>query len=192
MIEQLQFDAMLLRARAPELVLRPGMLLAARVAERQGRHGVIVLAGVPLLAELPDEVKAGDTLRLTVQEAGAERVVMRLTPEGAPPAVEPPRIPLPDGRHAQVVVDERPADGADDAASAAIALTYESPALGPIGLRLELVPGGVRARVEAAAGRAHELADDGAERLRGALEAATGRAAEVRVDQRHDPVDVYA
>ncbi len=46
-------DALLLRTQFPALTLRPGASLVARVAARAEGHGVIVLAGLPLTAQLP-------------------------------------------------------------------------------------------------------------------------------------------
>ncbi len=71
MIDPIAVDALLLRTQLPELTLRPGASLVARVAARAEQHGVLVLAGVPLTAQLPDEVAAGDTLRLRVTEVTA-------------------------------------------------------------------------------------------------------------------------
>src|SRR4051794_17103615 len=68
----LQVDAAFFRRQMPDLILREGSTLAARVAERHGRHGLITLAGTPLLAELPDGVKTGDTLRLLVADTRGE------------------------------------------------------------------------------------------------------------------------
>src|SRR5690242_1450260 len=76
-------DPALLRVEVPDLVLRPGMMLAARVAERSGQRGILMLAGHPLSAQLPDQVKAGDKLRLQVMEANSDRVVMKLVEESA-------------------------------------------------------------------------------------------------------------
>lgn len=179
----------------PDLVLRPGMTLAARVAERSGRHGILLLAGRPLVADLPDEISPGDKLQLVVQQARADKVVLKLVPEQplSPPAESTLTLAQPDGSQARVTVDE---DGSgqkrDGSEHAAVALTYETPALGAVNLRLELVPGGVIAHAQLAAGRPFELADDAAEVLRGRLEAITGRSAEVRVSARHDPFDAYA
>jgi hypothetical protein len=93
-VAPVSLDALALRARLPELVLRPGLSVVARVAARgEGARGVLVLAGVPLAARLPDTVQAGDTLRLRVAEVGDERVVLRIeSPEAAPtaPAAPPP------------------------------------------------------------------------------------------------------
>jgi len=41
----LSIDAALLRAQLPQLVLRTGQAIAARVVERHGRYGIITIAG---------------------------------------------------------------------------------------------------------------------------------------------------
>jgi hypothetical protein len=79
----LAVDLVLLRSTAPDLPLVVGRVLAARVVERRGQHGVINLAGAYLTAELPGELRAGDKLRLVVQQASGERVVLALA--DAPP-----------------------------------------------------------------------------------------------------------
>jgi hypothetical protein len=191
----LQVEAAFFRRQMPDLILREGSQLSARVAEKQGRHGVITLAGVPLVAELPDGVQTGDTLRLLVAETRGEKVVMRLMqeqPAGAPP---PPTVNItqPDGSQARLTVDEDGGgEGGRERETAAIALTYETPRLGALGLRLEIAPGIVRARVEARAGEAYELADDESDALRRQLAARTGRAAEVTVVPRRESFDAYA
>src|SRR5262245_29520822 len=126
-------DPALLRVEMPDLVLRPGMMLAARVAERSGQRGILMLAGHPLSAQLPDQVKAGDKLRLQVMEASSDRVVMKLVEESAQqpdPTVVP--VPLPDGRLAQLMVDEREGEGRRERGAATVAITYRSPALGAV------------------------------------------------------------
>jgi len=87
----LAVDLVLLRSTAPDLPLVVGRVLAARVVERHGRHGVINLAGAYLTAELPEEVQVGDRLRLVVQETRGDRAVLALDrrrrrPRGGPPA----------------------------------------------------------------------------------------------------------
>jgi hypothetical protein len=180
----------------PDLILREGSQLAARVAEKQGRHGLIVLAGVPLVAELPDGVKTGDTLRLLVAETRGEKVVMRLMQEQPAGAPAPPTVTIaqPDGSHARLTVDEdgREEGGGRERETAAIALTYETPRLGPVGLRLEIAPGIVRVRAEVRAGDVYDRADDASDALRRQLAARTGRAAEVTVVPRIDHVDIRA
>ena len=188
-----QLSPLLLRAQAPDLALRPGMTLAARVLETQGKMGIISLAGVPLSAELPGGLSAGDRLRLTVSEANAERIVLRMTdqaPPAPPPAVQ---IPLPGGRHAAVHVEEREArPGEDDEDRHSVAITYESPALGAIEFHLALSEGGVVASVRARYGEPFELAEEHAASLREAVAGATGRPASVSVLPRRDPLDLYA
>jgi hypothetical protein len=193
-MDPLRVEVALLRAQLPDLVLRQGMQLTARVLERLERHGVVVLAGVPITAELPDEVQAGDVLRLTVAETGGERVVLRIADPPAPPPVPPGLpLPLPGGATAHVAVDEREAPGgaADDERNE-IRLTYASPALGRLELHLALVGEGVRIAVRARAGAPFALAEAEAAVLRDAVAAVTGRPAEVRISARHDPLDVYA
>src|SRR3954464_10993866 len=109
----LQLEAAMLRRMMPDLLLRPGMTLFARVAERKGRHGIIVLAGSPLVAELPDEVQVGDKLRLLGQDTRGERVAMKLIQEqpAAPPQTPGVGLPLPDGTQARLTVEERVDDG---------------------------------------------------------------------------------
>src|SRR5256885_17195756 len=108
----LQLEAALLRRQRPDLLLRPGMTLFARVAEREGRHGIIVLAGSPLVAELPDEGQGGDKLRLLVQDTQGDRVAMKLIQE--PPAAAPPTpgvgVPLPDRAAAGTAVAQAEED----------------------------------------------------------------------------------
>jgi|SRR5436190_7563490 len=191
----LQLEAALLRRQLPDLLLRPGMTLFARVAEREGRHGIIVLAGSPLVAELPDEVQAGDTLRLLVQDTRGDRVAMKLIQEQPAAAPQTPVIalPLPDGTQARIhVEDEADERAGDDPEHASISIGYESPALGQVGFVLSLAPGAVVVRAELAAGEPFDLASDAADELRSRLSAATGRAAEVTVVPRRQPLDLYA
>ncbi len=71
----------------PALLLRPGATVLARVAARPpGELATLVLAGVPLRAEVPEEVAEGQTLRLTVTDVTSERVHMRLDPLPPTPA----------------------------------------------------------------------------------------------------------
>jgi hypothetical protein len=124
-------------------------------------------------------------------------VMMRLVqdqPSGPPP---PPTVTItqPDGSQARLTVDE---DGGEeggagrDRQEAAVALTYETPKLGPVNLRLEIAPGVVRVRAEVRAGTVYAMADDASDALRRQLTARTGRAAEVTVVPRHDHIDAYA
>ena len=189
----LQLEAALIRRQLPDLLLRPGMTLFARVAEREGRHGIIVLAGSPLVAELPDEVQVGDKLRLLVQDTQGDRVAMKLIQEQPAAAPQTPVVglPLPDGTEARLAVEERDADP-DDPEHASISISYQSPALGAVGLSLSLAPGAVSVRAELAAGAPFELASEAADSLQARLAEATGRAAQVTVVPRREPLDLYA
>lgn len=192
----LQLEAALLRRQMPDLLLRPGQTLFARVTERQGQHGIIVLAGSPLVAQLPDSVQAGDKLRLLVEDTRGERVTMKLVPDQPTTPVHTPTIglPMPDGTQARFTVEEREGEGrsSEDPEHASIALSYETPALGNVGLLLTLAPGGVTVQATLPAGRPADIAEGAAEELRARLSAATGRQAEVTVVPRREPLDLYA
>lgn len=182
-----------MRERLPDLVLRPGTMLAARVLERDGPRGVLMLAGVPLAAQLPEDVEVGARLRLEVTEVGAERLVLKVhdaQPAGPPPGAA--ALPLPDGRAAHVHVAERDAGDAAEGRPPSVVLAYDSPALGRLDLRLELPGGGVVATISAPAGEPAERARAAAGELRDELARATGLPATVRVSDRRDPLDVYA
>jgi hypothetical protein len=182
---------LLLQTQLPDITLRPGTSVVGRVASRGEGHGVLVIAGIPLTAQLPDEVgRAGDTLRLSVSDVTPERVTLHLEqviPPGAQPAPErasPPRVQVEDPpRSAHVGGEER----------STVALSFHSDALGRLDLRLDLVKGArVRATVEAPAGRSFTLAHRAAGRLHDGLRARTGLEADVRITPRREPLDVYA
>jgi hypothetical protein len=190
----LQLEAALLRRQMPDLLLRPGMTLYARVSERQGRHGIIILAGSPLVAQLPDSVGAGDKLRLLVEDTRGERVTMKLVQDqpAAPAHTPTVGLPLPDGSTAHVRVEERESSGEAGEEHASITLSYLSPALGEIGLALSITPGTVSVHAELAAGQPFDLGSEAAAELRDRLSAQTGRAAQVTVAPRRQPLDLYA
>jgi hypothetical protein len=199
-MDLLRVEAALLRAQLPELVLRPGMTLPARVMERHGQMGLLLLAGTPLSAQLPDELKAGDRLRLRVEDVG-EQVVLRTveTPGTQQQAAAPPPglgLPLPNGARAEVRVTEQASERRGDDEPVAIALDYDSPALGTIAMRLVQQPGGagLQVTVGASAGAAEERVRGAAEELRRALADATGLPATVRVIGRppKSRVNLYA
>ena len=85
--------AALLRAQLPEVPLRVGASMMARVASRGEGHAVIVIAGMPLKAQIPPEVPTGATLRLRVQEVTPERVMLQIVPQGGEGAAKPPAQP---------------------------------------------------------------------------------------------------
>ncbi|MEA2320217.1 MAG: hypothetical protein QOD81_67 [Solirubrobacteraceae bacterium] len=215
-MDVLRVEVALLRAALPDLILRPGMTLPARVLERAGQHGLLLLAGTPLSAELPDDVPAGARLRLRVEEVGHERVVLRAveTPaagtqqahapareepaaRAAQPAQMPPpdvALPLPGGRQAEVRVTERASEERQAGEPASVGLAYESPALGTLDMRIVHQPGaGMQVTVGAMAGMPEAEVRRAAEELRAALSAATGLPATVRVVARppEQKVDLY-
>jgi len=202
-MDVLRVQAALLRANMPDLVLRPGLMLSGKVLERAGRHGILLLAGTPLTAELPEELQAGARLRLRVEEVGADRVVLRAVDTPSPAAAQqapqapPPELglPLPGGRQAEVRVTERAREGRGDREPAAVALAYDSPALGTLDLRLVHQPGaGLQVTVGATAGAPEERVRAAADELRAALAEATGLPASVRIVARppEPSVDFYA
>jgi hypothetical protein len=189
MVDPIAVRVAQLREQLPGLMLRPGMTVVGRVLEQHAGRGMLSLAGAVLAAELPENVEEGDRLRLRVQETGPERVVLRLLAETPPPAIP---LPLP-GEPRLRVDDEAPDEsGGGRGSGESIALVYESPRLGALGLRLELRAGLVRAVVAARAGEPHELASAAAGALEEALAHVTGRQAQVRVEERREPLDVYA
>jgi len=179
----------LLRAQLPELVLRPGTAVVARVLSRGEAHGVLVIAGIPLRAQLPPDVGAkGETLRLNVSEVTPERVTLQLD-QAVPVATPPPPQP----HAARVTVEDPPRTvraGGEERAT--VALSFTTDGLGRLDLRLEAARTRVRAAVEAPAGRPFELAHTAADELHDALAARTGLEAEVRITPRREPLDVYA
>ncbi len=192
----LQLEAALLRRQMPDLLLKPGMTLFARVADRQGRHGIIVLAGSPLVAQLPDSVQAGDKLRLLVEDTRGERVTMKLVPDQPTTQAQTAAVglPMPDGTQARFTVEDKEGEGTSDESqeNASIVISYESPALGNVGMMLSIVPGGVSVQASLPAGRPAELAEEAADELRARLAEVTGRQAEVTVVPRREPLDLYA
>jgi hypothetical protein len=183
-------ELVLLRTSLPDVPLRAGTLLHARVLERQGGQGIIDLAGAILTAELPEGVEAGARLRVRVAETSAERLHLRMEPPPAPP---PPALPLPGGAVARVAVEERGAGrGADGTPAPFVTLVYESEALGRVELRLGLDSGALAAAVRVREGAVHERATAAAGELRDALRGATGLACELAVLSRRDPLDTYA
>jgi hypothetical protein len=182
---------LLLQTQLPDITLRPGTSVVARVLSRGEGHGVLVIAGIPLTAQLPPEIgRTGETLRLAVADVTPERVTLQLE-QVVPPPVQ---SAVPQETRARVQVEEQPHTvraGGEERSS--VALSFHSEALGRLDLRLELVTGSrVRAAVEAPAGRSFELADAASGRLHDGLHARTGLDAEVRITPRREPLDVYA
>ena len=181
-----------LRAQLPDVPLREGATLMARVAARSEQSAVIVIAGIPVTAELPREIEAGATLKLKVKEVSADRVWLQIDPQGptAPAVAQPAAAPQP---RPQVAVEEEPGRrrGADGELADIVSLAFNSPALGRLDLRLELRGDKLLTEITTPAGHPHSLATSNAERLRANLEA-VGLEATVKVRPRHTPLDLYA
>jgi hypothetical protein len=181
---------LLLQTQLPDITLRPGTSVVARVLSRGADHGVLVIAGIPLTAQLPTEIgKAGETLRLSVADVTPERVTLQLE-QVVPPAAQPPPTPT---QSARVRVEDEPRTvRVGDEERSSVALSFHSEALGRLDLRVEVSGTRVSTAVEAPAGRSFELADAAAGRLQVGLHARTGLEADVRVTPRREPLDVYA
>lgn len=199
---QIQVNAQLLRAAAPDLALMPGRSLAARVLERgYANVGMINLAGAIVTAELPEHVQVGDRLRLIVQEATNERLLLQiappresqsLAPSLQPPALAPAEAQLPGGRRLAVLERERGGSGDDGAREEeAVTLRVELPALGEVELRIAVDAASARVRVTLPP-EAVEQGTQRSQELRAALESRIGRPAEVTVVPRRQPLDIYA
>src|SRR4051794_24898733 len=97
-MDPIAVTAALLRAQLPDVPLREGATMMARVASRGETNAVIVIAGVPVTAQLPAEVPAGATLKLKVQEVTGGGGALKIQPqpgEKAPPAQTPKPAPPP-------------------------------------------------------------------------------------------------
>ncbi len=184
-------DLVLLRGLLADTALRPGTVLAARVLDREGPRGTLLLAGVRVSAQLPPELLAGTAVRLRVTEASAERVALQVVPpntaEGGPPTVG---LALPGGARLRVDPDPPEAQGGERGAGRrSIGLRFDSPALGPIDFVIDLDREATSATVHVASGAA-DLARSAANELRDGLADATSRPAAVRIEERG--VDVRA
>ncbi|MFL5883952.1 MAG: hypothetical protein ACJ77M_02680 [Thermoleophilaceae bacterium] len=195
-MEAIQLSAALLRNQAPELVLRLGSTVAARVLERHGARGLITIGNAVLAAELPEQVSAGQTLRLLVQDATGDRVTLKLVEQQQAQQAQQPSavsVPLPNGSNARVHVDEDASEeGGGRGAEHSVAVTYNSPSLGSMQFRLSVDGRAVAVTVRTAPGAPFDMAQERATELREALARATGRAAQVTVLPREEPVDLYA
>ncbi|MDQ3740231.1 MAG: hypothetical protein M3389_04725, partial [Actinomycetota bacterium] len=84
-------DLVVLRGLFADTALRPGLVLPAKVLERDGPRGMLLLNGVRVPAQLPAELAAGDALRVRVTESTADRITLQVLPraEGAPGGTAP-------------------------------------------------------------------------------------------------------
>ncbi|WP_028057367.1 hypothetical protein [Candidatus Solirubrobacter pratensis] len=188
-MEPIAVAAALLREQLPDVTLRAGSTVMARVASKHEQHAVLVLAGIPLTAEVPPEVENGATLRLRVREVTPERVTLQLDPQQPVTAPQAPQ----QAQAPKVTVEESPQRrrGADGEPADVVALAFHSPTLGRIDLRLELRGEHLLADVSTDAGPPFDLAHGSRERLRAKLEA-FGLDPTVRVHERRRSFDAYA
>jgi hypothetical protein len=185
---------LLLREAMPDLSLRPGASVVARVASldlgSRPAMGVLVLAGVPLRAQLPDDVPAGATLRLKVADVTPDRVTLQL--DGPPQLAGTLPVPRLADVPPRVVVDDPPRRGGEGGEErSSVALSFDSSLLGRLGLRIEMTAGSVEVLVDTPSG-VKDLVQERAGDLRDALAVRTEREASVRVRARHERVDVRA
>jgi hypothetical protein len=191
-MDPIAVTAALLRAQLPDVPIREGASMLARVASKGESHAVLVIAGIPVTAELPPEVPEGATLKLKVKEVSAERVWLQIDPQPSA-ASTIVQAPAPMELRPHVAVEESPGRrrGADGELADVVSLAFTSPTLGRLDLRLELRGERLLAEVTTPAGHPHSLASSQAERLRANLEA-VGLEATVTVLARHTPLDLYA
>lgn len=196
----------LLRAVAPDLPLSVGSVLGARVLSREGERGMLLLAGARLAAQLPKGLQAGDALRVRVEEASADKLVLKVLEPPAPPAPAPataaqstlaalPPLALPDGATARLFVepDEEGEHGhRDEDRPRTVFVRYDSPTLGRIDIALTLTGAAIGAAIQVSAGvpAAAVRAESGS--LRGALATAAARPALVQILARDETVDLRA
>lgn len=192
-------DLVLLRGIFSDTTLKPGAVLAARVLDRDGPRGTLLLNGVRVPAQLPADLLEGDALRVRVTEASGERVVLQVVQQGvpsAPPGQTPPAalaLALPGGAHVRVLEEESaPEGGRATPGRRSITLRYDSPALGRLDFVLDLEAGAVSGTVHATAGDPAARARAAAPELQSGLSAATGRPATVVVREREEILDVRA
>ena len=189
-------------ARTQETPLKAGMVLPARVLG----GGAILLGGVRLAASLPPGLEAGSFVRLKVQEASAERLLLQIVeqpqqPADAAPAAAPApvptfAVPLPNGAAARLLIDPEAENGSEGGAGggvrSTVTLRYESAGLGRVDRALSLEPGVVRAVAHAPAGEVAERLRAGSGELRAMLSQALGRPASVDIVAHAETFDAAA
>ncbi len=193
----------MLRAVAPDVPLTVGSVLGARVLSREGDRGTLLLLGARLSAQLPDGVQEGDALRVRVQEASAEKLVLKVVEAPQAPGAQAttqgltmlPPLALPNGATARLYL-EPDQDGVSVRGSEdrprTVYLRYDSPVLGRIDIALTLTADAIGAALQLSAGEPARAARSGSAALQGALAAAAARPALVQVLARDETVDLRA
>jgi hypothetical protein len=185
----------LMRGAAPDVPLTPGRMLPARVLERgPNGMGIIDLSGAVLTAKLPEELEAGERLRLMVKGTTNDQLLLQVVPRASSPyaaqAPAPAEVNLPGGGRLQVV-ERDGGGGAEGEGPAAVTLRVELPSLGPVELRVALDASGIAADLALGDGPPLERGEAALPALREAITTATRLAARVSARRRRDPVDVY-
>jgi hypothetical protein len=155
---QITPELVLLRTALASPSLRLGAVVSARVLDR----GVLSLLGARVPATLPEDVRPGDVLRLTVKEAGPDRILLQVVQQ--PPPVATPPVMLPGGATARVIQE----DGEEAVVARgerAVTLRYDSATLGRLDIRLS----SAGATVVASEGPPADAARAAAGELAGAL-----------------------
>lgn len=192
-------NPVLLRAALPDLLLRPGLSLFGHVAERHGEHGLLMLAGTPVVAQLPPEVDAGARLRLRVTEATLDRITLAIMPDApaeaaAPPPTTPAQPPLafalPGGNQVllQVHPDGEADGGGQSAGGTSVTVRLDSAELGRMTLRLDTRS----CAVHVTAGEPHRIVQEAAGDLGRALADVTGHPLSVTIHPVEGNVDLRA
>ena len=200
----------------PDIKIVPGRAVMARVVQAPpGQKGSLSIAGYLLDAELPENVQAGQDLRLVIRDVNPERVLLAITDphqgdqtpqapaaEQAPPVqaqspdpslIAPPPVPLPGGGNVQVTERDAGSPGGQAGDRHNVLLHYNAPALGSVDLRFQMDAGALSVAVTLPTGQPLELAQAGAESLRQALlQAVPGRAVSVTIAPPREPLDLYA
>src|SRR5690349_9214966 len=128
---QITPELVLLRTALASPSLRPGAVVSARVLDR----GVLSLLGARVPATLPEDVRPGDVLRLTVKEAAPDRILLQVVQQ--PPPVATPPVMLPGGATARVIhEDDEQEGGAGARGERAVTLRYDSATLGRLDIKI--------------------------------------------------------
>ncbi len=178
---------LLLRTLEAEVRIAPGRVLTARVVDNQDpAKAKLSIAGKLLEARLPEHLKEGEEVRLTVREVSAEKVVLSLS---TPPLAEAPR----QGSARPDLSEEEVPEGraGREASGESVRLRYQAPTIGPVDVRLSIHQGALRAIVAVRAGDVHGLAEGQAAELRERLAGITGMAVELVIQARRDPIEIY-
>jgi hypothetical protein len=155
-------ELILLRTALASPALRTGAVVAARVIDR----GALSLLGARVAAKLPDDVRAGDVLRLRVKESTPERITLQVVQQ--PPPVATAAVMLPGGATARVIKEDEEQQGAGRGTAArAVTLRYDSATLGRLDIRLSAAG----ATVHVSEGPPADAARSAAGELAGALRA---------------------